>query len=163
MTNTILTAHNEPSTLEDWEALLPPAPQPVGSYVPCVQVGNLVFTSGVLPMKDGAVAYTGAVGSISISQESGQEAAKLAALNALSVLKAQIGSLSNIRKIIKLTGFVNSVSSFTEQPIVINGASDLLVKVFGETIGKHARSAVGVSALPKNASVEIELIVEVSV
>lgn len=150
------------TSLAQWEAQLPTPPQPAGSYIPCVQTDNLVFTSGTLPMKDGAVACTGAVGEGGVSVEAAQEAARLCVLNAMSVLKNHLGSLSRIRKVVKVTGFVNSLPTFTNQPQVMNGASDLLVEIFGEAVGRHARSAVGVAALPRDASVEVEFLVEVS-
>jgi enamine deaminase RidA (YjgF/YER057c/UK114 family) len=148
-------------TLETFEASLPAPPNPVGSYLPCVQSGNLVFTSGVLPLNNGVVAFTGQVGSYALPLEKGQEAARLCIINALSVLKAHLGSLSRVQRVVKLTGFVNSASSFYQQPVVINPASDLLFEVFGEA-GRHARSAVGVASLPLDAAVELELIVEVT-
>jgi enamine deaminase RidA (YjgF/YER057c/UK114 family) len=138
---------------------LPPAPKPVASYIPAIRTGNLVFTSGILPMLDGKVIYTKEIGGFLNSVEKGYEAAKLCALNALSVIN-DIAGLDNIEKIIKVTGYVNSAPSFNEQPKVINGASDLLVNIFGEN-GKHVRSAVGVNELPLLASVELELIVQV--
>jgi len=138
---------------------LPPAPKPVAAYIPAIRTGNLIFTSGILPMKDGKVMYTKEIGGFLNSVEQGYEAAKLCALNALSVIN-DITGLDNIEKIIKVTGYVNSSPSFNEQPKVINGASDLLVNIFGEN-GKHVRSAVGVNELPLMASVELELIVQV--
>ncbi len=150
---------NAAATLSELEQMLPPAPQPVGSYVPVVRCGNLLFTSGVLPMKEGALAYTGAVGSYTVSVEDGQEAARLCVLNALSIIRAELGDLSQVARIVKLNGYVSSTPSFTAQPTVINGASDLLVRFFGEN-GRHARAAVGVAALPLGASVELDLIVE---
>jgi enamine deaminase RidA (YjgF/YER057c/UK114 family) len=146
--------------LKAFESTLPTPAQPIGSYVPVVQVGNVLFTSGALPVKDGKLEHTGAVGSYSVSLEKGREAARLCAINCLGNLRAYLGGLDRIKRIIKLTGFVNSAPVFYEQPAVINGASDLLVELFGEQ-GRHARSAVGVSALPMNASVELEMIVEV--
>jgi enamine deaminase RidA (YjgF/YER057c/UK114 family) len=146
-----------PAALED---LLPPPPQPVGSYVPAVKTGNLIYTSGVLPIEGGKLLATGAVGTYTVTVEAGRKAARQCALNALSILKAELGSLKKIRRIVKLTGYVNSAPSFSQQPAVINGASDLLVEFFGDA-GKHARAAVGVSSLPMNASVELDLIVEV--
>jgi enamine deaminase RidA (YjgF/YER057c/UK114 family) len=137
---------------------LPSSPKPVASYIPAIQTGNLVFTSGVLPMLDGKVIYTKEVGGFLNTAERGYEAAKLCALNALSVLQDFTG-LDNIDKIIKVTGFVCSAPTFNDQPKVINGASDLLVAIFGEN-GKHVRSAVGVNELPLLASVELELIVQ---
>ncbi len=150
-----------PSTqLSQLVDLLPPPPLPIGSYVATVQVGNLVHTSGVLPMKAGQVAVTGAVGSWDLGIAEGQEAARLCILNALSLVQHTLGSLDRVKRIVKVTGFVSSAPNFYEQPQVMNAASDLLVQYFGEA-GKHVRSAVGVASLPKNASVEVELIVEV--
>lgn len=138
---------------------LPPAPQPVATYIPAVRSGNLVFTSGVLPMKDGALAYTDKIGGFENSIEHGYQSARLCIINALSVIN-DVAGLENVVRIVKVVGFVNSDSNFTDQPKVINGASDLLGEIFGEK-GKHARSAVGVNTLPLNASTEVELIVEV--
>ena len=146
--------------LQALDAMLPEAPNPVGSYVPVVKSGKLLFTSGMIPVEKGELKYKGTVGSIAVSVEDGQAAARLCVLNALAVIKKEIGDLAKIKRIVKLTGFVSSAPSFYQQPAVINGASDFLVEHFGET-GKHARSAVGVAALPLDASVEIELIVEV--
>lgn len=151
---------NTAATLSELEQMLPPAPQPVGSYVPVVRTGNLLFTSGVLPMKDGELVCAGAVGSYTVTVEDGQEAARLCILNALSIVRAELGDLSRVARIVKLTGYVSSSPTFTAQPAVINGASDLLVRFFGEN-GRHARAAVGVAALPLNASVELDLVVEV--
>ena len=146
--------------LQALDAMLPEAPNPVGSYVPVVKSGKLLFTSGMIPVEKGELKYKGTVGSIAVSVEDGPAAARLCVLNALAVIKKEIGDLAKIKRIVKLTGFVSSAPSFYQQPAVINGASDFLVEHFGET-GKHARSAVGVAALPLDASVEIELIVEV--
>ncbi len=137
---------------------LPEAPVPVASYISVTQVGNIVYTSGSLPMLNGSLKYTGKVNNQNY-EKIGYEAAKLCTLNALSILDKEIG-LDNIKKFVKLTGFVNSESGFTLQPKVINGSSDLLVEIF-EEVGKHTRSAVGVSDLPLDASVEIEFIVEI--
>lgn len=147
-----------PTTLAEWQALLPPAPKPVASYVPAMQHGNLVFTAGILPMRAGQLAYAGKVGSIDTPLEHGVQAAQLCVLNGLSVIVDKVGSLENIAQIVKVTGFVNSAQAFTDQPKVINGASDLLVQILGSA-GQHARSAVGVAELPLNASVEIEFVV----
>ncbi len=138
---------------------LPQAPTPLASYVPTVRSGNLVFTAGQVPVKDGKLIYAGKVGK-DISAEDAQKAAQICALNCLSVVKAKIGSLENIKRIVKISVFVNSAEGFTEQPKVANGASDLLVEIFGEA-GKHARSAVGVNELPIDAAVEIEMIAEI--
>lgn len=138
---------------------IPEAPKPLASYIPVTKVGNLVFTAGQIPLKGGALAYEGKVGT-DITIEEGIKAAQICTINCLSVIKSEIGSLDNIKKIVKVTVFVNSAEGFTDQPKVANGASDLLVEVFGAA-GKHVRSAVGVNELPIGASVEIEMIVEV--
>jgi enamine deaminase RidA (YjgF/YER057c/UK114 family) len=143
------------------EALLPAPPLPLGSYVATTQVGTLLYTSGVLPMRDGKIAYTGALGVWDTTIATGQEAARLSIVNALSLIRHTLdGDLSRLIRIVKLTGFVSSAPGFYEQPAVINGASDFLLAHFGEA-GRHVRSAVGVASLPGDASVEIELIVEV--
>ncbi|MEK7432980.1 MAG: RidA family protein [Cyanobacteriota bacterium] len=136
---------------------LPTAPTPAGSYVPAVTAGNMVFVSGQLPTVAGELKYKGKVGT-DISLEDANHAAKVCIINALAVLKAHLGSLDNIEKIVRLGGFVNSSDGFTMQPKVINGASDFLFEVFGEK-GQHARAAVGVNELPLNAAVEIEMTV----
>lgn len=141
---------------------LPEVPKPVASYIPTLIVSDLLFTSGTLPMKEGKVAYLGKVGEGENTIETGYEASKLAVLNSLSAVKNALGSLSKIKRVVKVTGFVNSAKGFTDQPKVINGASDLLVKIFGEN-GKHTRSAVGIAELPLNSLVEIEFIYQVSV
>lgn len=148
--------------LPAFQARLPQPPAPIGSYVGVVRVGNLLYTSGVLPMQDGQVAYQGALGAWGISVGHGQRAARLCVLNALGLLQHALdGELRRVRRVVKVTGFVSSAKDFYDQPAVMNGASDLLAAVFGEA-GRHARSAVGVSALPRDASVELELVVEVA-
>ena len=148
-------------TLAQWEAELPEAPKPVANYVPAVRTANLVITSGVLPMKAGELLAKGVVGPNSpVSAEQAKACAQQALLNALSVLKAELGSLSAIKRVVKLTGFVASENGFDGQPGIMNGASDLLVEVFGLEVGRHARTAVGVNALPLQAPVELELLVE---
>jgi len=137
---------------------LPQAPKPVASYIPCVKSGNLLFTSGVLPMLKGELLYKGKIDK-KYSIDEGYKAAQICLLNALSIINDNAG-LDNVVKIVKLTGYVNSSEGFTDQPKVINGASDLLVEIFGEK-GKHARSAVGVYELPLDASTELDLIVEI--
>ena len=137
---------------------LPQAPKPVASYIPCVKSGNLLFTSGVLPMLKGELLYKGKINK-KYSIDEGYKAAQICLLNALSIINDAAG-LANVVKIVKLTGYVNSSEGFTDQPKVINGASDLLVEIFGEK-GKHARSAVGVYELPLDASTELDLIVEI--
>ncbi len=138
---------------------LPAAPKPVANYVLVVRAGDLLFLSGVLPSKDGQLILTGKLGQ-ELSIEQGMEAAKLAALNALAIIQGEVGSLDKVKRIVKMVGHIASAPGFTDQPQVLNGASDLLVAVFGEA-GKHARVAVGAAELPRQAPVEIELIVQV--
>ncbi len=138
---------------------LPEAPKPLASYVPTVRTGNLIFTAGQVPIIDGELKYSGKICDLG-TIEDGVRAAQISVLNCLSVIKAEIGTLDKIKRIVKITVFVNSAEGFTDQPKVANGASDLLVQIFGDA-GKHARSAVGVNELPINASVEIEMIAEV--
>ena len=135
---------------------LPIPPEPAGSYLPVVLFGNLAFVAGQIPTEGKQVKFRGKVESVAM----GQEAARLCTINALSQLKSSLGSLNGIKRVIKVTGFVNSDSSFTDHAKVLNGASDLLVAIFGEK-GKHVRAAVGVSSLPLDSAVEIEFIVEV--
>lgn len=137
---------------------LPPAPKPVASYVPAVRSGNLLFLSGILPMKDGKPAWTGKLGR-ELTVEQGAEAARLACLNALAVVRAELGSLNAVTRIVRLGGHVASADGFTQQPAVVNGASDLLVSIFGEA-GRHARLALGTYELPLGAAIELELIIE---
>ena len=139
---------------------LPEAPKPLGAYVPCVQTGNIVFLSGILPLREGKLLRTGRVGE-SLSVDEAREDARTAAINALAVLKTQIGSLSRVKRCIKITGYVASASDFTEQPKVLNAASDLIFDIFGDA-GRHSRSAVGVAVLPLNSPLEIEFIFEIS-
>ena len=139
--------------------LLPETSKPLAAYIPAVQSGNLVFTSGQLPMIAGSLAETGKVGG-PVSPERAKELATVCALNALAAVKTVIGDLDKIKRIVKVVGFVSSVPEFSGQPAVVNGASEFLGEVFGEK-GIHARSAVGVAVLPLDAPVEIELIVEV--
>ena len=146
--------------LDTLNIILPSPPKPVGSYVPVVITGKLAFVSGQIPIKDGKVIYAGKV-SKDLSVEEAQKAARLCVINALAQLKTELGSLDRISKIVKVSGFVNSPLEFTDQPIVINGASDLLFEIFGQK-GQHARIAVGVSSLPLNSAVEIDLIVEIN-
>ena len=138
---------------------LPDAPTPLAAYVPALVSGNLVFTAGQVPVLEGKLLYSGKVGK-DISAKEGIKAAEICALNCLSVIKKEIGDLEKIKRVVKVTVFVNSANAFTEQPKVANGASELLVNIFGEK-GKHVRSAVGVNELPINAPVEIEMIVEI--
>lgn len=139
--------------------LLPAVPVPLAAYIPAVRTGNIIFTSGQLPMVDGVLKYKGKVGK-DVTEEDAKLAAQAAVLNCLAVVKSIVGDLELVEKIVKMTAFINSDSAFVNQPEVANGASELLVKIFGEK-GKHARAAVGVNVLPRDASVEIEMIVEV--
>jgi enamine deaminase RidA (YjgF/YER057c/UK114 family) len=152
-------------TASRWERLtelginLPPVTAPLASYVPAVRSGNLVFTSGQLPMADGVLRATGKVGS-AVSLDSAIECARICALNALAAIDALVG-LDSVVRVVKVVGFVAAAPDFTAMPKVINGASDLLAAVFGDD-GAHARSAVGVAVLPMDAPVEVELVVEVN-
>lgn len=139
---------------------LPQVAAPVASYVPAVVVGSAVWTSGQLPMVDGALAATGKVGA-DVDPERAAELARICCLNALAAIKAQIGDLDRVTRVVKVTGYVASDPSFTGQPAVINGASDLLGLAFGDA-GIHARSAVGVAVLPLDAPVEVDVVVEVA-
>lgn len=139
---------------------LPPVPRPAGSYVPATRTGNLVYTAGQLPFRDGELAFEGKVGA-DVSLEEASEAARLCALNALAAAAEAAGGLDGIGRVVKVTGFVASAPGFTGQPAVVNGASDLLGEVFGEA-GLHARSAVGVAELPRGVPVEVEMIVELN-
>lgn len=144
--------------LKEMGLTLPQVAKPVAAYVPAVQVEKYVYTSGQIPFVEGELKYKGRVGG-DLSDKEGYEAARVCALNCLSAIKSVAGSLDNIERIVKVTGFVNSAPGFSGQPGVINGASELLGQVFGEA-GSHARAAVGVSELPLNAAVEVEMIVK---
>ena len=138
---------------------LPDAPKPVAAYIPAKQSGNLVFTAGQLPMVNGELISKGLLGQ-DVEIDEANKAARICTLNALAAIKGVIGDLDRIKQIVRVVGYVASVPTFTQQPAVVNGASELLLEIFGEN-GKHARSAVGMAVLPLNASVEIELTVEV--
>lgn len=138
---------------------IPETSKPLADYIPATKIGNLVFTAGQLPMVGGKLIAEGKLGA-DVSDQVGTKAAELCALNCLSVIKSEIGDLDKIEQIVKLTVFVNSANGFTAQPQIANGASEFLVKVFGDA-GKHVRSAVGVNELPLNVPVEIEMIVKV--
>ena len=139
---------------------LPPPPKPVATYIPAVLTGQLLFLSGVVPFRDGELVLEGKLGK-DLTVEQGYEAARIALLNALAIVRSELGSLDRVAKVVRLIGYVASAEGFTQQPAVINGASDLLVRIFGEA-GRHARAAVGAAGLPFDASVELELIVQVS-
>jgi enamine deaminase RidA (YjgF/YER057c/UK114 family) len=138
---------------------LPEPPKPVANYVGSVRTGNLVFLAGAGPRKDDGSYMTGRLGQ-DLTIEQGYQAARQTGIVQLSVLKAELGDLNKVKRIVKVLGMVNSAPSFSDQPKVVNGFSDLMVEVFGDR-GKHARSAVGMAALPMNIAVEVEMIVEV--
>jgi enamine deaminase RidA (YjgF/YER057c/UK114 family) len=146
--------------LASLEITLPPVVKPVANYLPYVRTGNLIFTAGQLPLANGHLLHTGLLGA-DVSIEQGNACARQCAVNILAIVQAATGDLSKVRRIVKIVGFVASAAGFTDQPKVVNGASDLLVEVFGD-IGKHARSAVGMTVLPMNAPVEVEAVIEVA-
>ncbi len=146
--------------LKDLGFTLPVAASPIAKYVPAVRTGNLLFISGQLPLKDGQVALEGKVGD-TVSLEQAVEAARLCAFNVIAQAKSAIGDLDHVVRIVKLTGFVACVPGFAQHPQVINGASDVMVQVFGD-IGRHARAAVGAPSLPHNAPVEVDAVFEVA-
>ena len=137
---------------------LPTAAAPVAAYVPAVKTGNLVFTAGQLPVVDGKLVLTGKVGS-DVTPEDAKKMAEICALNALAAISL-VADIDQIEKIVRVGGFVNGIPGFVAIPAVINGASELLIKLFGDVNGKHARTAVGVAELPLNAPVEIEMVVQ---
>jgi enamine deaminase RidA (YjgF/YER057c/UK114 family) len=139
---------------------LPAPPKPVANYVPVVRTGDLLFLSGVLPSRDGQLIMTGKLGQ-NLSIDQGMEAARVAVLNGLSIIRQEAGSLDRVKRIVKMVGHIASAPGFTDQPQVLNGASDLLVSLFGDA-GRHARVAVGAAELPRQAPIEIELIVELA-
>ncbi|MBM4120776.1 MAG: RidA family protein [Nitrospira sp.] len=140
--------------------VLPAPPKPVATYIPAVLAGDLLFLSGVIPFRDGKLVLEGKLGR-DLTVEQGYEAARVSLLNALAIVKEKLGTLDRVQKIVRMTGHVASAEGFTQQPAVINGASDLLVTIFGEA-GKHARVALGAAELPLNAPLEIELIIQVT-
>jgi enamine deaminase RidA (YjgF/YER057c/UK114 family) len=137
---------------------LPQVATPAGAYVPAVVSGNLVFTAGQIPLVEGKLAATGKVGK-DLTAEQAKEIARICALNAVAAVKSVIGDLDRVKKVVKVVGFVASDPDFSQQPAVVNGASELLEQIFGDK-GIHARSAVGVAVLPLDAPVEVELVVE---
>lgn len=138
---------------------LPAAPAARGNYLPCRQVGNVLHCSGTLSLRDGKLTHAGQVGDTQ-TVETAYESARVCLLNTLANIKAHLGSLDRVKQVVFLGGYVNGVSGFADSPAVINGASDLLVEVFGEA-GKHARAAVAVAGLPMNSTVEVQVVVEV--
>lgn len=150
---------NPEAKLAELDLKLPVAPAAAGSYVPTVRTGNLLYCAGTISVFNGQLTHAGQVGKAQTVQ-TGYESAKVCALNTLANIKAALGSLDRVSRIVFVGGFVNAVSGFTDSPAVINGASDLFVAVFGEA-GKHARAAVAVAGLPKDSTVEIQVVAEV--
>lgn len=153
------TADSIVARMEGLGLALPAAPKPVAAYIPCRRVGNLLFIAGQIPMKDGQLIAKGSVpGQVSLEQA--VACARQCVLNGLAVIKAEVGSLDRVKQFVRLGVFVCCEAGFYEQPKVANGASELVVEIFGEK-GKHARAAVGSIALPLGAPVEVEFVVEV--
>ena len=157
--NTTSMAQDAEAKLKEKGIVLIPPPAPIANYINVVRVGNLLYLSGRGPWKTDGTYVTGKVGK-DLTIEQGYEAARLTALGHLSVIKTELGSLNKVKRIVKVLGMVNCTEDFKDQPKVINGYSDLMVEIFGEK-GKHARSAVGMYALPLGIAVEVEVIVEV--
>ncbi|WP_221028879.1 RidA family protein [Actomonas aquatica] len=137
---------------------LPPPPAAGGNYLPYVRTGNLVYCAGAISVRNGEMTHTGQVGAEQ-TVETGYESAKVCALNTLAVLKSALGSLSKVKRLVYVGGYVNGVSGFADSPAVVNGASDLYIEVFGDA-GRHARAAVAVAGLPKDSTVEIQIVAE---
>ena len=146
------------SKLAELGLTLPAAAAPVAAYVPAVRTGNLVFTAGQLPLVDGKIPFVGKVGS-DVTPEQAKDMAQICALNALAAISL-VADIDQIEKIVRVGGFVNGIPGFVAIPAVINGASEFLIKLFGEVNGKHARTAIGVAELPLNAPVEVEMVVQ---
>lgn len=157
--NYTIMAQDPEAKLKEKGIVLPAPQKPVANYVNAVRVGNLLYLSGKGPTKPDGSNITGKVGK-DLTIEQGYEAARLTAINHLAVLKAELGSLNKVKRIVKVLGMVNCTEDFKDQPKVINGYSDLMVEIFGDK-GKHARSAVGMNSLPVGIAVEVEVIVEV--
>jgi enamine deaminase RidA (YjgF/YER057c/UK114 family) len=155
----LVMAQNPEAKLKDLNIELPVIGKPMANYVHAVRTGNLIFLAGKGPSKPDGSYITGKVG-VDLTIEQGQAAARLTAIQQIAVLKAELGDLSKVKRIVKVLGMVNCNADFKDHPKVVNGFSDLMVEVFGEK-GKHARSAVGMGSLPNGMCVEIELIVEV--
>jgi len=147
------------SKLAELGLTLPVAASPVAAYVPAVRTGNLVFTAGQLPLVDGKIPFIGKVGS-DVTPEQAKDMAQVCALNALAAISL-VADIDQIERVVRVGGFVNGVPGFVAIPQVINGASELLIKLFGEVNGKHARTAIGVAELPLNAPVEVEMVVQI--
>jgi len=150
---------NPESRIAELGLALPQPPAAAGSYVPTVRTGNLVYCAGTLPMRDGKLTHAGQVGREQ-TVETAAKAAEMCALNTLANLRAALGSLDRVARIVFVSGYVNAVDGFSESPAVINGASDLFVSVFGDA-GRHARAAVAVNGLPRGATTEIQVVAEV--
>jgi len=148
---------NVEARIKELGLTLPEPPKPVAAYVPGIVSGNLVFVSGQLPTKDGKLSYAGKVGR-DLTVEDGQAAAQICLLNSLAVVKSLLGSLDAVSQVVRVNGYVQAAEGFTQIPQVINGASELLVQLFGDQ-GRHSRVAVGVTSLPLDAAVEIDLII----
>jgi len=146
------------SRIAELGIVLPQPPAAAGSYVPTVRTGNLLYCAGTICFMNGAMTHSGQVGKEQ-TVETGKKAAEVCALNTLANIKAALGSLDQVARIVFVSGFVNAVDGFSDSPAVINGASDLFVKVFGDA-GKHARAAVAVAGLPKNSTTEVQVVVE---
>jgi enamine deaminase RidA (YjgF/YER057c/UK114 family) len=145
--------------LKSLEITLPNPPTPAGSYIPAIKTGNLLFISGQIPMENGKVLFTGKVTDENL--ETAQKSARMCAINLLAQMKRELGSLDKVKKIVRLSGFVNSDAEFYQHPKVINAASDLFFEIFGDK-GKHSRIAVGVACLPLNSMTEIDAVIEFS-
>ncbi len=139
---------------------LPVPPKPVATYVPAVQAGDLLFLSGVIPFRNGKLTVEGKLGR-DLTVEQGYDAARIALLNALAIVRSEIGTLDRVRKVVRLVGHVASAEGFVQQSAVVNGASDLLVRIFDDA-GRHARVAIGAAELPLNSPIELELILQIS-
>lgn len=145
--------------LKDLGIIIPQVARPLAAYVPGLIAGDFVYISGQLPSRDGKVLYTGSIGK-DLTVADGQEASRLAVINCLAVLQSCLGEWSSLERIVKITGYIQSETDFNDQALVLNGASELLEQIFGDK-GRHARAAVGVSALPLNAACEVEMIAHI--
>lgn len=151
---------NFEKTIKDLKLDIPALSKPVGLYIPAIRVGNLVFTSGQLPLTDGRLIFKGRVGK-EVTTENAQRAAKTATINALAAIKWSIGDLNKIKRVIRLNGYVCSAIGYNDHAKVMNGASELLIQIFGDETGAHTRISIGVLELPMGACVELDLVVEV--
>jgi len=151
---------NPEKKLQELGLTLPQPPAAAGAYVPAVRTGNLLYLAGTLPMRDGKIVYAGKVGQ-EINLVQAAEAAQLCTLNTLANAKAALGSLDAVVRVVMVNGFVNGIDGFSDSPKVLNGASEFLLKVFGDA-GKHARAAVSVNGLPLGAAVEVQIVLEVA-